>query len=267
MFKKKIIFFILVFQLSIIELEARDYLIVQSTTSANNSGIIDVIEKSFEEKYEIDLRFVSVGSGQAIKNGKNGDGDLLFVHSKDDEINFIKAGYGLERFEIMHNDFVIIGPTHDPAGLRNVSSVVEAMLKLKLTNSYFLSRNDNSGTHKKELFLWELANIKINNKDKWYLRNGLGMGATLNMASEIGAYTLSDRGTWLAFNNKKYLDVLFDEDEILRNYYSAIPLNPKKFPYVEYKKTMIFIEWLLAKEGKAIINNFKINDQQLFFTK
>jgi len=256
----------LILQLFITESLARNYIIIHSTTSLENSGLLKVIELVFENKFKIDVRFISAGTGQAIRNSMNGDGDLLIVHSKKDEIKFVEEGYGVERFEIMYNDFIIVGPTQDPAGLRDADNIIDAMQKIKLSKAKFLSRDDNSGTHKKELSLWKLAKIKIKNHEKWYLKNGLGMGITLNMASEMDAYTLSDRGTWLSFNNKKFLDVLFEKDESLKNYYGIIAVNPKKFPFVKYEDSMIFINWLLSEDGQSTINGFKLNDQQLFYT-
>mgnify|MGYP001379321525 FL=1 len=178
----------------------------------------------------------------------------------------MKEGYGLERVEIMYNDFIIVGPIHDPSKLRDANNIVEAMQKLKSGKAPFLSRDDNSGTNKKELSLWKLAEIDISKNYKWYLRNGLGMGITLNMASEIGAYTITDRATWLSFNNKKYLDILFEKEKSLYNPYGLIVVNPKIFPHVNYEHSMIFLNWLLSANGKSIINGFKINGQQLFFT-
>ena len=167
----------------------------------------------------------------------------------------------------MYNNFVILGPRHDPAGLKKAQNIGDAMNLIKSSKSTFISRGDNSGTYKKELSFWKSANIKITKKDKWYLQNGLGMGATLNMASELNAYTLSDKGSWIAFKNKNNLSILFDKDKSLINIYSAIPVNPEKFPQTEYKKAMIFINWLIGTEGKSIINNFRLNGEQLFFSK
>ena len=263
---KKIIYFILIFQLFVSESLARNYIIIQSTTSTKNSGLLDVLEQEFENKFQIDVRFVSVGTGQAIQNAKNGDADLLITHSKKDELKFIEEGYGVERFDLMYNDFIIVGPSHDPAGLKEAQNIFEVMQKLTLGQASFLSRDDNSGTYKKELSLWQLAEIEIKDDDNWYLRNGSGMGITLNMASEMGAYTISDRGTWLSFHNRQYLDILFEKDELLFNPYSIIVVNPKKFPHVEYEKAMTFINWLLSDEGKSTINEFKLNGQQLFYT-
>tara|TARA_B100001013_G_C24589689_1_gene434244 strand:- start:208 stop:1011 length:804 start_codon:yes stop_codon:yes gene_type:complete len=263
---KKLVYCILFFQFLLSEAFSKDYIIVQSTTSTQNSGLLDVIEIAFEKDFQIDVRFISVGTGQAIENAKNGDGDALLVHSEQDEINFINEGYGVERFKIMYNDFIIIGPVHDPSELRNAKDIIEAMQKLALGKALFLSRNDNSGTYYKELSLWRIAGIEINKNNKWYLKNGLGMGMTLNMASEMDAYTITDRATWLSFNKKKYLKILFENDQLLHNSYGFIVLNPKKFPHVQYENSMIFLNWLLSPEGKSIINEFKIYGQQLFFT-
>ena len=265
MLVKKVIYFILFSHFLFSESLAREYIIIQTTTSLENSGLLNIIEKEFENKFQIDIRFVAVGTGQAIINAKNGDSDILMIHSEEDEINFIEEGYGLARHKIMYNDFIIIGPTHDPVGLRSAHDVVEAMQMLTLGRAPFLSRGDNSGTHKKELSLWRLAEIEIAKSDKWYLENGLAMGITINMASEMDAYTIADRGTWLSYNNKEYLDILFEKDELLYNTYGVIVLNPNKFPHVKYENSMIFINWLLSNEGKNIINGFKLNGQQLFF--
>lgn len=263
---KKIAYTIIIFYLFISESSARDYIIVQSTTSTKNSGLLDILEQRFENKFNIDVRFVTVGSGQAIQNAKNGDADLLIAHSTKEELEFIKEGHGAKRFDLMYNDFIIIGPLHDPARINEASDIFEVMQKLTSGQAFFISRDDDSGTHQKELSLWHLAGIEINENDRWYIKNGSGMGTTLNMASEIDAYTISDRGTWLSFNNKQYLDILYEKDELLFNAYGISVVNPKKFPHVEYEKAMTFINWLLSKEGKFIINEYKLNGQQLFFT-
>ena len=266
MFIKKKIYLILLFQIFLSESFAKDYIIIQSTTSTHSSGLLDVIELAFEKEFKIDVRFVSVGTGQAIKNAKNGDADILMVHSKQDEVNFMKEGYGLERVEIMYNDFIIVGPIHDPSKLRDANDIVDVMQKLKSGRALFLSRGDNSGTHKKELSLWKSFVVYTDGVTEGYLKNGQGMGITLNMASEIGAYTIADRATWLSFNNKKYLDILFEKEKSLYNPYGLIVVNPKIFPHVNYEHSMIFLNWLLSANGKSIINGFKINGQQLFFT-
>ena len=261
--KFSIVFFLFIFFST--SIEARKYLIIQSTTSTKNSGLLDVIEEVFEKEFEIDIRFVSAGTGQAIINARNGNGDLILVHSLEDEIRFVNEGYGVERHEIMYNDFIIVGPANDPANISNVNSITKAMQNLSRGHAPFLSRDDYSGTHKKEQSLWKLAGITIKENDTWYLRNGLGMGITLNMASELNAYTLSDRGTWLSFKNKGNLEVLFEKDKLLINPYAVIAVNPKKFPDSEYNNSMLFVNWLKSETGKATINNFKINGKQLFF--
>ena len=261
--KFSIVFFLFIFFST--SIEARKYLIIQSTTSTKNSGLLDVIEEIFEKEFAIDIRFVSAGTGQAIINARNGNGDLILVHSLEDEIRFVNEGYGVERHEIMYNDFIIVGPANDPANISNVNSITKAMQNLSRGHSLFLSRDDDSGTHKKEQSLWKLAGITIKENDTWYLRNGLGMGITLNMASELNAYTLSDRGTWLSFKNKGNLEVLFEKDKLLINPYAVIAVNPKKFPNSEYNNSMLFVNWLKSETGKATINNFKINGKQLFF--
>ena len=257
-----VIFLFIFFSTSI---DARKYIVIQSTTSTKNSGLLDVIEEVFEKEFKIDIRFVSAGTGQAIINARNGNGDLILVHSLEDEIRFVNEGYGVERHEIMYNDFIIVGPANDPANISNVNSITKAMQNLSRGHAPFLSRDDDSGTHKKEQSLWKLAGITIKENDTWYLRNGLGMGITLNMASELNAYTLSDRGTWLSFKNKGNLEVLFDKDKLLINPYAVIAVNPKKFPDSEYNNSMLFVNWLKSETGKATINNFKINGKQLFF--
>ena len=261
--KFSIVFFLFIFFST--SIEARKYLIIQSTTSTKNSGLLDVIEEVFEKEFEIDIRFVSAGTGQAIINARNGNGDLILVHSLEDEIRFVNEGYGVERHEIMYNDFIIVGPANDPANISNVNSITKAMQNLSRGHAPFLSRDDDSGTHKKEQSLWKLAGITIKENDTWYLKNGLGMGITLNMASELNAYTLSDRGTWLSFKNKGNLEVLFEKDKLLINPYAVIAVNPKKFPNSEYKNSMLFVNWLKSETGKTTINNFKINGKQLFF--
>ncbi len=261
--KFSIVFFLFIFFST--SIEARKYLIIQSTTSTKNSGLLDVIEEVFEKEFEIDIRFVSAGTGQAIINARNGNGDLILVHSLEDEIRFVNEGYGVERHEIMYNDFIIVGPANDPANISNVNSITKAMQNLSQGHAPFLSRDDDSGTHKKEQLLWKLAGITIKENDTWYLRNGLGMGITLNMASELNAYTLSDRGTWLSFKNKGNLEVLFEKDKLLINPYAVIAVNPKKFLDSEYNNSMLFVNWLKSETGKATINNFKINGKQLFF--
>ena len=243
-----------------------DFLVIQSTTSTSDSGFYDYILPIYEKKTGIDIRVVAVGTGQAIKNAMNGDGDLLITHSEEDEKNFVLNGYGLERKKLMYNDFIIIGPKNDPEKLKsksNIKNVFETIKEKKLT---FLTRGDNSGTHKKEVFLWK--NAKINPKDidsKYYIDAGRGMGATLNMAASMEAYTITDRGTWLSFNNKQDLGIIFSGVPPLHNQYSVIVINPKKHPHVKFELADNFSRWLISGEGQKYISKYKIMGEQLFF--
>ena len=245
---------------------ASDFLIVQSTTSTQDSGLYDFLLPVYEKKYGIDIRVVAVGTGQALKNAENGDCDLIIVHSKDDEKKFVANGYGLERKELMYNDFIIIGPKNDPENLRLKDNIKDVFNTIKNKRLPFLTRGDNSGTHKKEVFLWK--NAKINPKDidsKYYIDAGRGMGATLNMAASMEAYTITDRGTWLSFNNKQDLGIIFSGVPPLHNQYSVIVINPKKHPHVKFELADNFSRWLISGEGQKYISKYKIMGEQLFF--
>ena len=246
-------------------LNARDYIIVQSTTSTANTGLLDLLSDNFFLKTGIEVRAVAVGTGTAIANAKRGDGDILIVHSKLDELKFIKEGFGVERFDLMYNDFIIVGPTSDPANISNKNDINDVMKQLANTKYKFISRDDNSGTHKKELKLWKSADLQVP-KDDSYIKTGSSMANTINIAAEMQAYLLTDRGTWISFKNKNNLAILFEGNEALFNPYGIIAVNPKKFPHVEFGKSKIFINWLLKGEGKKLINNYKVDNQQLFFT-
>ena len=263
--KFSIVFFLFIFFST--SIEARKYLIIQSTTSTKNSGLLDVIEEVFEKEFEIDIRFVSAGTGQAIINARNGNGDLILVHSLEDEIKFVNEGYGVERHEIMYNDFVIIGPSSDPAGIGRAASVGRAFMKIADTKSIFVSRGDESGTHKKEMYLWELTDQGLTEviQRPWYLESGAGMGATLNIAINKQAYTLSDRGTWIRFGNKGDFEVLFEGGEELFNPYGLILVNPKMHPHVNAVEGQTLIDWLIGEEGQQRINSYRIKGKQLFF--
>ena len=243
---------------------SRDYIIIQSTTSTVNSGLLEILSDNFYKETGIEVRSVSVGTGTAISNAKRGDGDILLVHSKSDEILFVKEGYGVERIEFMYNDFVIVGPSDDPAKISDAKNIEEVMKIFHSNNFKFISRDDNSGTHKKELSLWKNNNLTLPNTNV-YIKTGTGMANTLNIAAEMQAYTLTDRGTWISFLNKKNLIILFEKDITLNNPYGIIAVNPKKFPHVEYEKSKIFIDWLIEGNGKNLINNFTINGEKLFF--
>ncbi len=245
---------------------AIDRIIVQSTTSTQNSGLFDFILPKFTSKTGISVNVVAVGTGQALKNGRNGDGDVLFVHAKAAEEKFIAEGYGIKRFDVMYNDFVLVGPSSDPAAIKGEKSIVAALQKLAKTGSVFASRGDDSGTNKKELQLWKAANISIaDHSGSWYRETGSGMGATLNIAAGMDAYTLTDRATWLAFNNKRSLTIISEGDPLLFNQYGVILVNPKKHPHINAKAGQIFIDWLVGKEGQSAIAAYKLKGKQLFF--
>jgi tungstate transport system substrate-binding protein len=263
MLKIKILFLILI--LSISNSFSRDYIVVQSTTSTANTGLLDVLSEEFFQDTGIEIRAVAVGTGTAISNAKKGDGDVLMVHSKVDELKFVQDGFGVERFELMYNDFVIVGPNHDPAKIKDKKNISEVMKTLSNPNYKFISRDDFSGTHKKELSLWLESEISVPS-DSSYIKSGSGMASTINIASEMQSYTLTDRGTWIAFQNKNNLDILFENDKSLFNPYGVIAVSPKKFPHVEYEKSKRFIEWLLEGRGNNIISNYTIEGQKLFFT-
>ena len=260
----KLIKFLILFVIFFNPLLCREYIILQSTTSTANTGLLETLSDNFFKETGIEVRAISVGTGTAIQNAKRGDGDVLLVHSKSDEIEFVKEGYGVERFELMYNDFVIVGPSNDPEKIANASSLKEVMAILHSSNSKFISRDDNSGTHKKELSLWKNANLTLPSS-KFYIKTGTGMANTLNIAAEMQGYTLTDRGTWTTFTNKKNLKILFDKDDALYNPYGVIAINPLKFPHVEYKKSQIFIDWLISGNGKLLIKNFEVNKKKIFF--
>ena len=244
----------------------KEYIILQSTTSTQNSGLYDYILPQFIKKNGIDVRVVAVGTGQAIKNAQNCDGDVLIVHSKDSEENFVRSGFGLYRKNLMYNDFVIIGPENDPAKVKSSSNAFEAFKKIFNERAIFASRGDESGTHKTEIKIWNNLNMSTNDfNGGWYRELGLGMGATLNVAVQMDAYALSDRATWLAFKNKRQHLILFEGDESLFNQYGIIPVNPNKCPSVKTNLSKIFIDWILSMEGQNFISSYKKNGQQLFF--
>ena len=242
-------------------------LLLQSTTSTVNSGLLDAILPRFTEQTGINVRVVASGTGQALRNAKNGDADLVLVHAKRDEEKFVAEGYGLTRFDLMYNDFVVVGPPDDPAGVRQTQSATQALSKIAAAGVYFVSRGDESGTHKKEIHLWELTDRDLSEviRRPWYLESGAGMGATLNIAINKQAYTLSDRGTLIRFGNKGDFEILFEGGEELINHYGLILVNPKKHPHVNVVDGRTLIDWLVGEEGQRWINSYRINGNQLFF--
>ena len=242
-------------------------LLLQSTTSTVNSGLLDAILPRFTEQTGVEVRVVSSGTGQALRNARNGDADLVLVHAKRDEEKFVAEGYGLERFDLMYNDFVMVGPPDDPAGLQQAQSAAQAMSKIAATGANFVSRGDESGTHRKEMHLWELTNRDLSriSQQPWYLESGTGMGATLNIAINKRAYTLTDRGTWIRFGNKSDFEILFEGSEELLNPYGLILVNPKKHRHVNVVDGQALIDWLIGEEGQQWINSYRVDGKQLFY--
>jgi len=243
----------------------QNFITVASTTSTENSGLFNWILPKFTTATGIEVRIVAVGTGQAIRMARNGDADVLFVHHKPSEIKFVKDGFGVKRYDVMYNDFIIVGPDNDPAKIKGESNVADALKKIAAHNSIFVSRGDNSGTHKKEKFLWHEAGIDpVKSSGAWYRESGSGMGATLNTAAAMGGYALSDRGTWLSFKNRQGLTILSEGDSRLLNPYGVILVNGKKFPHVKTAMGQKFIDWLISKDGQTAIGSFRINGKLLF---
>jgi tungstate transport system substrate-binding protein len=238
------------------------FFILASTTSTQNSGLFDAILPLFTAKTGIQVRVVAVGTGQALRIARNGDADALLVHHRPSEDAFIAEGYGIERRDIMYNDFVIIGPADDPAGIRNAPDAPSALAAIAKSGASFASRGDDSGTNKKEMELWQAAGITP--KGKWYLETGSGMGATLNLASARQIYTLTDRGTWITFGNKGGMKLLFSGDKALFNPYGYIVVDPARFPYVKVDMARAFSDWLISEEGQKAIGDFRIEGFQAF---
>ena len=240
--------------------------VVASTTSTQDSGLFGHILPLFKAKTGIDVKVVAQGTGQALDTGRRGDADVLFVHAKAQEEKFVADGFGVKRYPVMYNDFVLIGPKSDPAGIKGMTDVAEALKTIKSKGAPFISRGDRSGTHIAELDLWKAAGIDIGKeKGPWYKEIGQGMGAALNTASAANAYVLADRGTWLSFKNRGDLDVLVAGDKRLFNQYGVMLVNPEKHPHVKKALGQAFIDWLVSPEGQKAIADYKINGQQLFF--
>jgi tungstate transport system substrate-binding protein len=241
-------------------------IILQSTTSTQNSGLFDYILPLFEREAGITVKVVAVGTGQALKNGRRGDGDVLLVHARDAEEKFVAEGYGVSRRDVMYNDFVLVGPGADPAGVAKSKDIVGALKKIAAAMAPFASRGDDSGTNKKELRLWRLSGIDVNKSSgNWYRETGSGMGATLNIARGMKAYTLTDRATWIAFGNKEGMKILSQGDPRLFNPYGVILVNPEKHPHVHVSSGKAFIAWLTGKKGQSAIASYRLDGKQLFF--
>ncbi len=240
-------------------------IVVSSTTSTQDSGLFGHILPLFKAKTGIDVKVVSQGTGQALDTGRRGDADVVFVHAKPQEEKFVADGFGVKRFPVMYNDFVLIGPKNDPAGVKG-RDIVAALKTIKEKSAPFISRGDRSGTHAAELNLWKIAAVDIaKDKGAWYKEIGQGMGAALNTASASNAYVLADRGTWLSFKNRGDLAIIVEGDNRLFNQYGVILVNPAKHPTVKKDFGQAFIDWLVSAEGQKAITDYKIGGQQLFF--
>jgi tungstate transport system substrate-binding protein len=238
-----------------------------STTSTQNSGLFDHLLPLFEKETGIRVNVVAVGTGAALEIGKRGDADVIMVHAKDDEMQMVREGWFTDRHDLMYNDFVIAGPAGDPAGIRGMIDAHDAFGKIAAAEALFVSRGDNSGTHKKEMKLWKQAGIKPAG-NKWYLEVGQGMAKTLRIAGEKQAYTLSDRGTCLSVKDRERigLEIIFDRDPALFNQYGVMAVSPEKHAHVKYKDAMVFVNWLVSENGQGAIASFKDNKgNQLFF--
>mgnify|MGYP001995358213 CR=1 FL=1 len=242
------------------------FIILQSTTSTQNSGLYNHLLPHFTAKSGIDVRVVAVGTGQALRNAEKCDGDVLVVHSKADEVKFVENGFGTKRTDLMYNDFVVLGPVNAPANVAKATTVYEAFQRISSSQSAFASRGDNSGTHKAEKRLWKASVLTIDSAvDNWYLETGLGMGATLNFAVQANAYTLSDRATWLSFANQANHKILFQGQPPLFNQYGVVPVSKSHCHNAKYELAKKFTDWLVSPVGQNLIANYKQNGAQLFF--
>jgi tungstate transport system substrate-binding protein len=240
-------------------------IVVASTTSTQDSGLFGYLLPLFTAKTGIAVKVIAQGTGQALDTARRGDADVVFVHAKAQEEKFLAEGFGVKRFDVMYNDFVLIGPKADPAGVKG-KDIETALKTIKEKAAPFISRGDRSGTHTAELALWKQAGIDIEaTKGPWYRAIGQGMGAALNTASALNGYVLSDRGTWISFKNRGDLDILVEGDKRLFNQYGVMLVNPEKYPTVKKEDGQAFVEWLISGEGQAAIAGYKIEGQQLFF--
>jgi tungstate transport system substrate-binding protein len=241
-------------------------IVVASTTSTQDSGLFGHILPLFKKRTGIEVKVVAQGTGQALDIGRRGDADVVFVHARAQEEKFVADGFGVRRFPVMYNDFVLIGPSTDPAGIKGSKDIVAALKVIKAKTAPFISRGDKSGTHAAELRLWQTAGIDITNEaGSWYKAIGQGMGAALNTASASDAYVLADRGTWISFKNRGALAIIVEGDKRLFNQYGVILVNPAKHPHVKKEWGQAFIDWLVSHEGQKAIQDYKINGQQLFY--
>lgn len=242
---------------------ALEHLRLATTTSTDNSGLLTKILPPFEKTNDCKVDVIAVGTGKAIKLGETGDVDVILVHARNKEDQFINDGFGVDRYDVMYNDFVLLGPQKDPAGVRQAKTLSGAMSNIAFSQSNFISRGDESGTHTKEKQLWHVA--KIQPGGDWYFESGRGMGEVIIMASELDGYTLSDRGTYIAFREKTKSEIVFEGDEQLFNPYGAIMVNPQKHPHVNKDLAKAFLDYLISDQCRELITRFRKNGQQLFY--
>jgi len=250
--------------LCVLALHAEERLKLATTTSTDNTGLLKALLPPFEAKNNCKVDVIAVGTGQSLKLGEQGDVDVVLVHAVELEENFVKEGYGVNRTYVMYNDFIIVGPPEDPAKITGLKEAKEAFKRIAETKSSFVSRGDKSGTHVKELAIWKAAGVKP--EGQWYIEAGKGMGEVLNMASEKKAYTLADRGTYLAYREKTSSVILCEGDPMLGNPYHIMAVNPAKFTHVKFELANKLIDWIASKEGQQIIRDFKDKNGNLMFT-
>ena len=261
---KRKLFVVVFFFLCEVIASAQDSRIrLATTTSTDHSGLFYVLNPPFEELTGFSVDVIAVGTGKALKLGENGDADVVFVHAREAEDRFIAGGWGVSRRDVMHNDFVLVGPARDTARVGSTKSILEALRIINRAESTFLSRGDDSGTNKKEILLWELAGISP--KGRWYKEAGQGMGAVLTITNNLQGYTLTDRGTYLSMKEKLDLTIVSEGDALLHNPYGVIAVNPAKHPFVNYRGAMAYIAWLTSIDGQRIIGNFTKFDEILFY--
>jgi len=241
-------------------------IVVASTTSTQDSGLFGYLLPMFKAKTNINVKVIAQGTGQALDTARRGDADVVFVHAKAQEEKFLAEGFGVKRFDVMYNDFVLIGPKSDPADVRGSKDITAALRAIQRKAAPFVSRGDKSGTHSAELALWQQADIDAASmKQSWYREIGQGMGAALNTAAAMNGYVLSDRGTWISFKNRGDLEIVVEGDKRLFNQYGVMLVNPEKHPSVKKELGQAFVDWLVSPEGQTAIAGYKIDGQQLFF--
>jgi len=240
-------------------------IVVASTTSTQDSGLFEYLLPIVKQKTGITVKVISQGTGQALDTGRRGDADVVFVHAKSAELKFLSEGEGVKRYPVMYNDFVLIGPKSDPAGIKGMNDVGKAFTAIKDKQADFISRGDKSGTHLAELVLWKASGIDIENKGAWYKSIGQGMGAALNTAGAVNGYVLSDRGTWIHYKNKGDLAILVEGDKRMFNQYGVMLVNPEKHSSVKKELGQQFIDYLISPEGQKDIANYKMDGEQLFY--